>query len=359
MEKSAPEIRTRIEASPVLPFKGLPFAAQPVKPGWASGAVSGIAVDRKGTIYEIQRGEKADPIVVLDRNGIVLRSWGKGDFKIPHSIRIDPVGNVWTVDAGFSKVNEYSPLGKKLRTIIVGGQPNNGSPFDGTTDVAFAPDGHIFITDGYGNARVLEYTKAGDRVRVWGKPGSAPGEFNLPHSIQITADGIIYVAVGKTDVSRSSIFAVTSSERLLILAGSIPSNSQMERYGRPWGHSTSNLVRPVGLSSSIHKAARFWGMPMFSKSAADMRSKSLYLENPSSHSAINCCGLGSKVIFLYDVMRGKRRRGNVFCCAAGERGPEARLDEGAGRNQHGFSLRDFGLKRQGAAQCRPLVDGEN
>ncbi|MBW4028063.1 MAG: 6-bladed beta-propeller [Acidobacteria bacterium] len=194
MEKSAPEIRARIEASPVLPFKGVPFAAQPLKPGWESGAVSGIAVDRNGTIYEIQRGEKADPIVVLDRNGIVLRSWGKGDFKIPHSIRIDPVGNVWTVDASSSMVIEYSPLGKKLMTIIVGGQPNNGSPFDGTTDVALAPDGHIFITDGYGNARVLEYTKTGNRVRVWGKPGVAPGEFNLPHSIQITADGIIYVA---------------------------------------------------------------------------------------------------------------------------------------------------------------------
>ncbi len=175
-------------------FQGVPFAAQPRTSGWESGAVSGVAVDSKGTIYEIQRGEKADPIIALNHNGAVLRSWGKGDFKIPHSIRIGPAGNVWTVDAASSTVIKYSPLGKKLLTIRVGEQPDNGGPFNGTTDVAFAPNGHIFITDGYGNARVLEYTAEGKRVNQWGRPGTAPGDFNLPHAIQITPKGIIYVA---------------------------------------------------------------------------------------------------------------------------------------------------------------------
>ncbi len=89
---------------------------------------------------------------------------------------------------------EYSPLGKKLMTISVGEQPDNGSPFNGTTDVAFGPNGHIFITDGYGNARVLEYSAEGKRVKQWGKHGTGPGEFNLPHAIQIDSQGIIYVA---------------------------------------------------------------------------------------------------------------------------------------------------------------------
>ncbi len=80
------ELRARIEASPVLPFKGVHLAAQPPVTEWASG----VAVDSNGTIYEIQRGDKIDPIVVLDRDGKVLRSWGKGDYKTPHSIRIDP-----------------------------------------------------------------------------------------------------------------------------------------------------------------------------------------------------------------------------------------------------------------------------
>ena len=150
-------------------------------------------MDESG-IYEIQRGDKADPVLVLDRKGKVLRSWGKGNYKIPHSIRIDPAGNVWTVDAGSSVIIKYSPLGEKLMTIAVGEQPENGSTFSGTTDIAFAPNGHLFITDGYGNARVLEYTPDGKRVKQWGRAGSGPGELRLPHAIEIDEKGIVYVA---------------------------------------------------------------------------------------------------------------------------------------------------------------------
>jgi hypothetical protein len=135
-EKGAADLRARIEASPNLPFNGVHFAAKPPAIGWESGAVSWVAVDGEGSIYELQRGYKADPVVVLDREGKVLRSWGKGDYKIPHSIRIDPTGNVWTVDAGSSVVIKYSPLGEKLMTITVGEQPENGSSFNGTTDIA-------------------------------------------------------------------------------------------------------------------------------------------------------------------------------------------------------------------------------
>jgi len=101
---------------------------------------------------------------------------------------------LWTVDAASSTVIKYSPLGKKLKTIIVGEQPNNGSPFSGTTDIAFGPNGRIFIADGYGNARVLEYTAEGRSVKQWGKHGNGAGEFNLPHAIQIDRQDIIYVA---------------------------------------------------------------------------------------------------------------------------------------------------------------------
>jgi DNA-binding beta-propeller fold protein YncE len=199
LDKEAPstaaaDLRARIDASPKLHFHGIPFAAQPPSPGWASGTISWVAVDNSGNIYELQRGDKADPVLVLDREGKLLRSWGKGDYTIPHSIRIDPAGNVWTVDAGSSVVIKYSPLGKKLMTIAVGEQPENGSAFHGTTDIAFGPDGHLFITDGYGNARVLEYTSGGKRVKQWGRAGAGPGEFRLPHAIQIDENGIVYAA---------------------------------------------------------------------------------------------------------------------------------------------------------------------
>jgi hypothetical protein len=192
--KDIRDIRARIEASPLLPFKGVHFAANPPDSDWKSGTVSWVAIGSEGRIYEIQRGNKAAPVLVLNREGKVLRSWGKGEYEIPHSIRIDPSGNVWTVDAGSSMVIQYSPLGKKLMMVSVGDPPDNGSPFHGATDIAFGPKGHLFITDGYGNARILEYTMEGKKVRQWGAFGVGPGEFNLPHAIQIDEKGTIYVA---------------------------------------------------------------------------------------------------------------------------------------------------------------------
>src|SRR5258708_17725697 len=156
--KAAADLKARIEATPELPFSGTHFAAQAAGADWESGMVSWVALDKNGTIYELQRGEKADPVLVLDKNGKVLRSWGKGNYKIPHSIRLDPAGNVWTVDAQASTVIKYSPQGDKLMTIEVGEQPQTRSAFNGTTDIAFGPNRRLFITDGYGNARVLEYS---------------------------------------------------------------------------------------------------------------------------------------------------------------------------------------------------------
>jgi streptogramin lyase len=192
--KAAAGLRARIEATPTLPFDGMHFALQGPAIRWNSGLVSWLAVAGEDAIYEIRRGDSADPVLLLNHKGNVLRSWGMGDYKIPHSIRIDPAGNVWTVDAGSSMVVKYSPLGEKLMTITVGEQPETGSAFRGTTDIAFAPNGNLFITDGYGNARVLEYTPDGKRVKQWGKPGSGPGEFRLPHAIQIDEEGTIFVA---------------------------------------------------------------------------------------------------------------------------------------------------------------------
>jgi sugar lactone lactonase YvrE len=188
------DLRARIEASPVLPFEGARFTVQAPSADWASGQVSWVAVDAHGLLYELQRGDKADPVLVVDRRGKLIRSWGKGEYKIPHGIRIDPKGDVWTVDAASSTVIKYSPLGRKLMTIVVGEQKENGSPFNGTTDIAFGPGGHLFITDGYGNARVLEYSADGRRLRQWGEAGQGPGQFHLPHAIQIASDRTLYVA---------------------------------------------------------------------------------------------------------------------------------------------------------------------
>jgi DNA-binding beta-propeller fold protein YncE len=156
--------------------------------------VSWVAAGPDGLIYLLQRGEQADPVIVVDRNGTIVRSWGKGLYTTPHAIRIDPQGNVWTTDAASSMVYKFSPQGAKLLEIEVGGQPTPCNRFCSTTDVAFAPNGHIFIADGYRNARILEYTPQGKKVREWGTAGTGPGQFRLPHSIQVSPDGDVYVA---------------------------------------------------------------------------------------------------------------------------------------------------------------------
>jgi hypothetical protein len=192
--KAGAETRRMIQAAPKLALHQTELA---IAPGMRLelGMVSWVALDGKGTLYLIQRGDKADPVIATDLEGRVLRSWGKGMYHLPHAIRIDPSGNVWTVDANSSMVYKFTPEGKKLMEISVGGQPSDArSQFVGTTDVAFGPNGRIFISDGYRNARILEYTADGKKVREWGKPGIGPGEFRLPHSIAVDPAGVIYVA---------------------------------------------------------------------------------------------------------------------------------------------------------------------
>ena len=173
-------------AAQTLPFTQVPLSAKMANAA-SLGTVSSVAADRSGAIYILQRGDKLDPVIAIDRDGRVLRSWGKGMFTVPHSIRVDADGNLWTVDAGSSVILKFSPEGKKLQEIDVGEVASADKcafpTLCGTTDIAFGPDGRLFISDGYGNARILEYTSAGKRVKVWGSSGTGPGEFQIPHGI--------------------------------------------------------------------------------------------------------------------------------------------------------------------------------
>jgi hypothetical protein len=91
-------------------------------------------------------------------------------------------------------VLKFSPEGQKLMEIPVGEQPAGRGATNGTTDIAFGPNGRIYISDGYGNARVLEYNAKGERVRQWGSAGTGPGQFDQPHGIAVDDAGVVYVA---------------------------------------------------------------------------------------------------------------------------------------------------------------------
>ena len=195
MEAQNAELKTLLHNGRKLPMTAAPIAVRaPGQDGWAMGMVSWVAADRSGLIYLLQRGDKADPVIVVDQSGKVVRSWGKGMYTTPHAIRVDPQGHVWTTDAASSMVYKFSPDGTLLMQIEVGGQPSPCNNFCSTTDIAFAGDGHLFIADGYRNARILEYSADGRKLREWGSAGTGPGQFRLPHSIQIDSNNTIYVA---------------------------------------------------------------------------------------------------------------------------------------------------------------------
>lgn len=194
-EGYATELRAIVQRAPLLPYVASSIPVSPPPGDWELGMVSWTAADESGLIYLFHRGEKVDPIVVVDGDGRVVRSWGAGLYETAHSIRLDLDGNVWTTDAKTSVVSKFSPDGRKLLDIAVGGVPEDcASAFCGTTDVAFGPSGGIFVADGYRNARIVEYSADGTKVREWGRAGTGPGEFRLPHSIVVDEDGIIYVA---------------------------------------------------------------------------------------------------------------------------------------------------------------------
>ena len=172
------------------------------------GQVPGMAIDKNGRIYAFRRSEP--PIVELDSDGHVVKKWGDKLFVWPHGIRIDRNGALWVTDGRAregrgQQIFKYSPDGKLQMTIGTAGVTGDGpDTFNGPCDVAVAENGDIFIADGHVNARVVKYSRDGKFIKAWGKKGSAPGEFNVPHTIAIDARG--RVLVGDRSNKRIQIF---------------------------------------------------------------------------------------------------------------------------------------------------------
>jgi DNA-binding beta-propeller fold protein YncE len=161
-----------------------------IKPiGW----VSGMAIDAQENIWFFTKGP--NPVQVYTPDGKFVRTWGKGQFVEPHHLRIDPSGNIWVADFGLHVVQKYTPEGKLLMTLGIRGQAGNDrTHFDKPTDMAITKEGDIFVTDGYGNRRVVHFDKNGKYVKEWGGYGSKPGLFVLPHAIVVDSKGRLYVA---------------------------------------------------------------------------------------------------------------------------------------------------------------------
>ena len=176
-----------------------------------------VTVDSKDNVYCFNR-VKEHPVVVFDREGNFLRSWGAGLFAFPHTIRADKDDNLWIVDRDHGQMMLFTGTGELLRTIGTKGARSDtgvppddfrsdaylkvthgGGPFNLPTDIDVAPSGDMFITDGYGNARVHTFAADGTHVMSWGEPGGEPGQFRLPHGVWIDRRGRVLIADREND----------------------------------------------------------------------------------------------------------------------------------------------------------------
>src|SRR6266481_5580248 len=155
-----------------------------------------MATNPSGTeVYVFHRGKKAHPLIAFDAKGKYLRSWGKGMFGNPHGLRVDREGNVFVTDNGDHQVMKFTSDGKLLFTLGVKGKAaTDNKTFNRPTDIAFGKNGDFYVSDGYGNSRVVKFSKDGKYLLDWGKRGTGPGEFNTPHSVAVDSRGTVYVS---------------------------------------------------------------------------------------------------------------------------------------------------------------------
>jgi DNA-binding beta-propeller fold protein YncE len=164
--------------------------------GWGFKEVAAVGVDANDNVYAFNRGEH--PMMVFDRHGNFLRSWGEGVFPRAHGITASPDGTLFCTDDGDHTVRKCTLEGKVLFTLGMSGKPApfmSGEPFNRCTHVALDPrSGDFYVSDGYCNARVHKYSPDGKLLFSWGESGTEPGEFNIVHNIATDSAGWVYVA---------------------------------------------------------------------------------------------------------------------------------------------------------------------
>jgi DNA-binding beta-propeller fold protein YncE len=159
--------------------------------------ISAVTADKQGNLYVLHRPAHGNPVVVLDAQGNLLRSWGQGRFKIPHGIRLDPDGNVRTVDANMSMVYKFTPEGQQLLAISVGDVPDPCRDFCGATDVAFAPNGHVLVADSYisTHQRGVSWDTEFNVLKIDPTSGKMLERVEVPaHELAVAPDGVLLPA---------------------------------------------------------------------------------------------------------------------------------------------------------------------
>jgi NHL repeat len=221
---------------PEIPYETTPnFIKLP--PGLYLGEAMGVATNSKGHFFVYTRSANTR-LFEFDRNGNYVREIGEGNygFEFAHSVRVDPEDNIWAVDEGTNMVIKFNPAGRVVMVLghrpeaVEGAVATSAGPapaekylFGRPTDVAWDPQGNIFVSDGYVNNRVVKYDKNGRFLKQVGseKPGSDSSQFNLPHGLAVDAQGNVYVAD-------------RSNHRLQVFDNNLVFKSSYDNVGDSW-----------------------------------------------------------------------------------------------------------------------------
>lgn len=176
--------------------------------GFVLGNATGLAINERQNIVVFHRGSRAwkepmytdkimeNTISEFDaQTGELLNSWGSNRFIMPHGLEIDQKGQIWVTDVGLHQVLKFSADGELLMTLGEAQVPGNDAfHFNLPTDVAVAADGSFYVSDGYGNSRIVKFSSDGTYLFEWGTLGKELGAFIIPHGIDLDSDGNVYVA---------------------------------------------------------------------------------------------------------------------------------------------------------------------
>ena len=187
-------LAAELKSGPPLPHHLVKDWAQLPK-GYNFGECSGVDVDKQGNVWVFNRG--AWPLIQFDKTGKMLQAWNEDTVRIKsaHGVRVDPDGNLWCADVKGHTLIKFTPQGRVLMVIgRTAGDNNSKDAFNEPTGFAFTSDGGFYVSDGYVNQRVIQFTKAGDYIRHWGSKGTADGQFNLVHDVVLDPQGRVYVA---------------------------------------------------------------------------------------------------------------------------------------------------------------------
>lgn len=178
--------------------------------GMQLGNPTGIAIDTMQQIIVFHRAGRKWPlfgkmpdtfipdntVLVLDRQtGRIRNSWGANRFIMPHGLIVDRNNNIWLTDVALHQVFRFSHNGQLQLVIGEARVPGKDrTHFNQPTGVAVAEDGSFYVSDGYGNSRVVKFSAEGAYQFEWGTKGSGDGQFNIPHGLTLDAKGNVYVA---------------------------------------------------------------------------------------------------------------------------------------------------------------------